>query len=191
MKILITLIFTLGLACSFGQTGLESSSQKAKLDSAHIPAINNEISKDLAKCASENWTVWEVYAKTEKLHLAHIGKGIFDLHFLATYEVDDTVENETGKFVKKYHPEIILQFYPNIDRIKESARFTQMNSEIISDLHISKDFGETTDFLIYENSAEYAYRQPIDKFIIELRKCLTEKASKYKAPLAMPRRKSP
>ena len=181
MKNLLILIsiFTLG-SCS-NQDDKKANSLEINDEINTTLVLKNEISKDLAYCIPENWKIYEEYSEENKTYLAHIGKGIFDLHFRANYQLEDTLlgENYNGKVGNKYHPEIILHFYHNEGNIKESVKFTQENPEIVSDLQFAENFGETTEFIIYECSTEKQIFQPKDNKTIELRKCLINKITTY------------
>lgn len=100
---------------------------------------------------------------------------------ISYYKLVDTLfdKNVNGKDGHNYHPEIVLHFYNNEESIKESVKFTQENSELISDIKFAEYFGETPEFLIYECSIEKERYQPEDEKIIELRKCLIDKITTY------------
>jgi hypothetical protein len=140
-----------------------------------------DISNQLLNCLPDKWTSWEDTAYAKKTYLAHIGKGTFDLHFKANYELEDTMmaENTNSKKGKHYFPEIILHFYPKSEQIKEAVKFTTENPLLVSNIHFAEYFGETEEFLIYECSTEKQLFQPADPRIIELRICILEKLKSY------------
>jgi len=118
--------------------------------------LKNRLSKELAKCVPDNWIVWEEYLDENKTALAHIGKGIFEIHLKAKYQLIDTAfaENVNGKIENSYYPEIILHIYKNDEYTKESVKFTQENPDIISHINFAVNFGETSKYLIYECTVE-------------------------------------
>jgi len=105
----------------------------------------------LYNCVPKNWSFWEEHSE-KKTYLAYIGKGIFDLHFKANYDVVDTLLdlNYNGENGNKYSPEILLHFYKNEKDIEEAVKFTKENAEIISDIKFVLNFGETDEYLVYE-----------------------------------------
>ena len=181
MKNLLILFLVFVLGSCFDQKKKITNNQEVNEEINSTLGLTNEISKELAACIPENWTVWEEYSEENKTYLAHVGKGIYDLHFRANYELVDTLmgENYNRKDGHNYHPEIILHFYKNEESIKESVKFTQENPKIVSDIKFAQNFGETTEFLVYECSIEKQRFQPVDERIIELRKCLIDKITTY------------
>ena len=96
---------------------------------------------------------------------------------MAAYEqTSSTLEEKfNGKDGHNHHPELILHFYKNEKRIKESVQFTHENLEIISDINFAEYIGEIKEYLIYECSVEKHRFQPDNDQMIELRKCLIDK----------------
>src|SRR5690606_34470293 len=139
MKNLLIVILLSSLVSCSGEKHKKTDGQKVNEEINNTLGLKNEISKDLAMCIPKNWTVWEEYSEENKTYLAHIGKGIFDLHFRANYELVDTLmrENVNEKNGHNSYPGIILQFYNNEERTMESVKFTQENAEIISDIEFA------------------------------------------------------
>lgn len=169
------------IGCGYS-TNFKNTDQRPS-DSTNRDTIvyRNEITRHLATCMPVQWTAWEESSEDKKTYLAHIGRGIFDLHFKANYELEDTLlgENYNGKNGHKYYPEIILHFYNISKEVRESVKFTEENPRLISDFKLAKYFGETNEFLIYECSTEKQLFLPHDPKIVELRKCLIEKITAY------------
>ncbi|CAN5876378.1 hypothetical protein BH11BAC7_BH11BAC7_36750 [soil metagenome] len=185
MKYLLILFYSSFLiGCSNSTTDKNIDEQGPDFTSDTI-AYTNEISRHLTTCLPERWIAWEESAADKKTYLAHIGKGIFDLHFKADYGLVDTLlgENYNGKNGNKYYPEIILHFYSNSKEVRESVKLTEENPTLISDVnfakYFAKYFGETKEFLIYECSTEKQMFLPEDKQQIKLRKCMLEKLTTY------------
>lgn len=182
MKYLLILFYSFFLiGCGNSTTDKNIDQRDSDSTSSDTIVYTNEISRHLLTCLPVQWTAWEESSEDKKTYLAHIGKGIFDLHFRANYELEDTLlgENYNGKNGRKYYPEIILHFYDNTEDVKESVKFTQENPTLISDLKFAKYFSETNEFLIYECSTEKQMFLPTDPKIVELRECLTEKITTY------------
>lgn len=139
------------------------------------PPLTYKLSMQLAKCIPKDWIIWEEFQDSSKMYLAHIGKGIYDLHIRANYQRNDTSneKNVNGKVGHKYYPEIILSVYPNTANIKSEIKFTQTNSSLISDSKISEIFGETQEFLLCQLwHSEFNDFKPSDSKLLGLRKCL-------------------
>ena len=177
MKYLIHLLYVFVLVSSCDLQNNQNSADKEK----NTKRFHYDISNQLLNCLPDKWTVWEDTAFAKKTHLAHIGKGTFDLHFKANYELEDTLldENTNGKKGKHYFPEIILHFYPKTEEIIEAVKFTTENPFLVSDIFFAEYFGETEEFLIYECSTKKQLFQPADPRIIELRNCLLIKLASY------------
>jgi hypothetical protein len=173
------LLFVLGSCSNKNNTEIKERAEIKESNNAF--EFKYEISKYLIKCVPENWTVWEEHTEENKTYLAHIGRGIFDLHFRANYELEDTLldENYNGKKGNKYCPEIVLHFYRNEEIVKEEVKFTRENAEIISDIKFALDFGKTDKYLVYECLNEKQIFLPEDVIMLELRECLIEKITTY------------
>jgi hypothetical protein len=141
-------------------------------------SLKNNISIQLKECLPDNWEIWEEYSEEYKIHLNHIGRGEFDLHFKAKYHTEDTLfpENTNGKSGDTYYPELILAFYKNKKSIKESVKFTRDHSQMISDTHPMYDVAETRDYLIYGGYNEDQKFQPQDAKLKGLRECIKGKS---------------
>jgi hypothetical protein len=178
---LIFLFSSLLISCGNSSTDKNVNQQGSVYSSSDTIVCANDISRHLLTCLPFQWSGWEENSEEKKTYLAHIGNGIFDLHFKADYELEDTLlgENYNGKNGHKYYPEIILHFYINSEKVKESVKFTEENPSLISDLKFAKYFGETNEFLIYECSTEQQMFLPKDKKMIKLRECLLDKLTTY------------
>lgn len=175
----VFLLFVLG-SCFEQNTSNDTSEVKENKESDILREFNYEFSKHLNNCVPKNWTVWVEHSEEHKTYLAHIGKGVYDLHFKANYELRDTSlglnYNGDGN---KYSPEIVLHFYKNEESVKEAVKFTRENARIISDIKFALDFGETDEYLVYECLNEKQICLPEDIRMLKLRECLIEKITTY------------
>lgn len=172
----LSLVFILLISCN-------QVNKKSELKTSHTieaivrDSLKNEISIQYKECLPDDWEIWEEYSEEHKIQLNHIGKGEFDLHFKAKYQVEDTLfpENFNGKNGNKYSPELILAFFKNEKSTKESVKFTREHWQMVSDLHPMYDIAETENYLIYGGYSEDQKFEPQDSKLRLLKECIKSK----------------